>query len=445
MTDQPTPTDPLKRAILDLLCRLPLRWQAIDTEDMTATEQEALKRLVRSGLAEQRIRLRAWMEGFEQTLHMQVCVSGEYKTADVLRQMFNAVPEWLDADGRTRNRSRLESDGVIGVRLTDQGERACYEYQQFYPLEASSILDFVLGVGPGDLRRPPIPGRVTVESCRVESGGGTREETEPATSSRAQATAAEGDITVQNHIHLDQGAVVEAVLAKLAERGTAAPARQPVEEQPAPSEAAGRAGRPQEPLTEHEGQEPSGGREQTPATISHPNGEPAKNKGRTQGSVIPEEAMKRLREIPAKSEKHRKAKILIWQYRKHSSEELARLVEADAGLSIRASRVRQIRSEIDKWMKQGVPKTLSEKQERQVERIMGRLRKTYRDIPGPQWQEIMKDGDLRQTVIAELVTTDDVKEAEREGKRLLDERRRDAKRNEPEVDPDTGQPYEDDA
>jgi len=278
MTHLPNTTDPLSRAILDLLCRLPLRWQEVDTENMTATEQEALKRLVRAGLAEQRIRLRAWMDGFEQTVRMQVRVSGEYRSSDVVRRLFDAVPEWLDADGRTRGRFRLESDGVVGVRLTDQGELARQDWEQNSPENPSFVLAFVLGIGPLGLPRPSVPGRVTVESCRVESGEAP-EEAEPSESAAqaqasAQASAAVGDITVHNDVHLDPGAVVEAVLARLDERQAAAPAPPAPERHPGTSEAAAGDRASEEGVLEEKPQAPPADHEPSPS-VARPEGEPA--------------------------------------------------------------------------------------------------------------------------------------------------------------------------
>jgi len=258
MRDMPNHTDPLARAILGLLCSLPLRWERLDTDRLTGSEQEALKRLTRAGLIEERIRVRAWMHGFPQDLHMQVEVSGEYRAADVLRQVFNAVPEWLDGEGRTRGRFRLESDGVVEVRLTDQGEQARHDYEHNSPETPSFVLATVLGIGPLGLPRPKVKGSVKVESCRLGSAeaaevqGETRkaEAQRPrpgaprATDSRgaapaSHATATVGDITVHNHLHLDQGAVVETVLKRLAEQQAAAPAHSPDEKQPASGTAPG--------------------------------------------------------------------------------------------------------------------------------------------------------------------------------------------------------------
>lgn len=172
--------------------------------------------------------------------------------------------------------------------------------------------------------------------------------------------------------------------------------------------------------------------------------EPRKAKGGPRRPVVPEEVMKRLREIPAKSEKDRQVKVEVWTYRDRTSEEIAEHVKTETGKKLSNSRIRQIRSEVTKWVNQGPPRTLSQEQERDVRKVMGRLRKIYSAIPGPQWREIEEQGDLRQEVTSELLATGDSEEAERAGKRFLDERRRDAKRQDTTTNPDTMRPYDDD-
>lgn len=58
-----------------------------------------------------------------------------------------------------------------------------------------------------------------------------------APASASQATATVGDIAVHNHVHLDQGAVVEAVLKQMAEQQAAAQARSSAEALYTPSAA----------------------------------------------------------------------------------------------------------------------------------------------------------------------------------------------------------------
>jgi len=216
----PMPVDPLDRAILDLLCKLPLRWGQIDTEELTATEQEALKLLTRTGLVEERIRVRAWMAGFPQTVHMQFRVSGQYRLIDLVNKVLQAVPGWLDANGRTCGPFRLESDGVIEARLTDQGEQARHDYDHNSPENPSFVLAFVKGRGPMGLPQPEVKGTVYVEYCRVETGQEGDSQKRVAVLAAAHATANVGDITVHNHIVVDPGAIAELFFQKWAEHQT---------------------------------------------------------------------------------------------------------------------------------------------------------------------------------------------------------------------------------
>lgn len=157
-------------------------------------------------------------------------------------------------------------------------------------------------------------------------------------------------------------------------------------------------------------------------------------------TLVPEHVMKRLREIPAKSEKYRKQKIAVWTYRACDSAEIARHVETETGLNVSASRIRQIRSEVVTWVARGSQTDLSDEQESQVRTIIGKIRKIYKTIPDSSWQELEED--LRMEVIAELLTADE-RSAEAAGKRFLDQRRGDIRRMARNIDPDTRKPYED--
>jgi hypothetical protein len=211
----PVPVDPLDRAILDLLCKLPLRWARLDADELTATEQEALQLLTRAGLAEERIRIRARMDGFPQTVHMQFRVSGEYRRADLVNRVLQAVPGWLDANGRRCGRLGLESDGVVAARLTDQGEQARQDYEHNSPGNPSFVLAIVKGRGPMGVPRSGVSGTVQVESCRVETGQVGHSQKRGAVLAAAQATASVGDITVHNQIVVDPGAIAEMVSKKM--------------------------------------------------------------------------------------------------------------------------------------------------------------------------------------------------------------------------------------
>ena len=163
----PSVAEPLTRAILDLLCRLPLHWKAIDYETLTGTEQKALTLMMRGGLVEERLSVRASTKGFPQEVQARFRVTGEWDNKELLRRLLEAVPEWVDSDRRMPGGLHLETSGVVEVRLTDQGELARHYYETQTPEKPSVASAFVRKAGFFALR-PPVQGAVVLESCRVE-------------------------------------------------------------------------------------------------------------------------------------------------------------------------------------------------------------------------------------------------------------------------------------
>jgi hypothetical protein len=217
----PVPVDPLDRAILDLLCKLPLLWGTIDSDALTATELEALRLMTRAGLVEERIRFWGRMDGFPQIVEMQFCVCGQCPRSDLVRQLLQTVPGWLDANGRTRGRFKLEQDGVVGVRLTTLGEQTRDGYDSSSPDSRSSVLALVRGTGPMGVSSTAVGGRVYVEYCRVETVQEGDSQKQGAVLAAAQATASVGDITVHNQIVVDPGALADMVAERLSEQPAA--------------------------------------------------------------------------------------------------------------------------------------------------------------------------------------------------------------------------------
>jgi len=166
LSDLPSTVEPLDRAILDLLCELSGRWLEIDSDKLTHTQQKALTLMVKAGLVEERLRLRAWMDGFPQVVDACCRVSGNYDSRQVIERALRAVPDWLDDDERTRGRWHIQSSRITDVRLTDQGELAQQEYSNASADNPSCTLAFVRKRGP--LGFVPYPeGRVDFESIQV--------------------------------------------------------------------------------------------------------------------------------------------------------------------------------------------------------------------------------------------------------------------------------------
>jgi hypothetical protein len=218
MNQWPAHVEPLDRAILDLLCSLPSTWGDYDAEALSGSEQEAIRRMVRAGLVELRLIVRATMDGRDELVELTLTVTGEYDGADIWRAILEQVPDWLDADGRTRGRCQMWSD-PRQIRLTDQGEVARHDYVNQTPENPSSVCAFVRRLG-FFAHRHPVPPRIRVESCSVNArSGGDRGPTVAA----AAAKATVGDITIQNNIQLDHGVIVEQILAEMDKRQEAAP------------------------------------------------------------------------------------------------------------------------------------------------------------------------------------------------------------------------------
>ncbi len=170
---------------------------------------------------------------------------------------------------------------------------------------------------------------------------------------------------------------------------------------------------------------------------------------RTARNQLPEEVMRRLKEIPAKDEKSRMMKILVWEHRRLTSAEIARLVETEIK-PITASRIRQIILEVNKFLASGVPDRLRLEQVSALKKIVKRLKTHHKDsFSQGQWHELVGDfeedkyGELLQEIMTSFLSTDNPATAEKAGSRFLYEMRRNAEKIDSSVDPNTGLPYDD--
>jgi hypothetical protein len=164
---------------------------------------------------------------------------------------------------------------------------------------------------------------------------------------------------------------------------------------------------------------------------------------------LPEEVTDRLKTLPAKNEKYREMKMIVWENRRHPAADIARLVETETGISVSESRIRQIRIEVNKFFASGVPDKLRPEHLSAIKRIVNRLKKIYESsFSQEQWREWVGDlknekyGDLFLSITAEFLSTNDPERAKKAGRKFLDDRRRDAKKTDFGVDPDTSQPYD---
>lgn len=140
--------EPLDQAILALLGKLPLRWKTLDSDALTATEQEALKLLTAGGLVERRFSFRLNLIGHPVTIEATITATGEYGLVEALGPVAKIgwevwAAEYLKRRARAeqdRPRLHCENTGPQHARLTDQGELALKDVKAG---NAKVVLDFV--------------------------------------------------------------------------------------------------------------------------------------------------------------------------------------------------------------------------------------------------------------------------------------------------------------
>jgi len=140
--------DPLDQAILALLARLPLRWEAIDLDGLTAIEQEALKLLVAGGMVERRFSIRVSLIGQPECVEATLTATGECGFAEgfepVLKAAWQAwAREYLKGRAgapQDQPTFHCESIGPQEARLTTDGQQARADIEAG---KARTALDFL--------------------------------------------------------------------------------------------------------------------------------------------------------------------------------------------------------------------------------------------------------------------------------------------------------------
>ncbi|MCL4741616.1 MAG: hypothetical protein KJZ54_05360 [Phycisphaerales bacterium] len=215
MTSWPADTDPLDRAIINLLRSLPETWREHDKAGLTATEETALRLMERAGLVELRTTLRATMDGQPETVEMVVIISGEGARRKLLELLAGTVPHWVDDDGRTRGETLIEV-ADLQIRLSAKGANALHEYENQTPDHPSEVCSFVRRLG-FFAHRPAVTPTVRVVSERVETRPAASQS--PTGSASAAAEARVGAITINNFIGLDESEVASRILEKIGNQG----------------------------------------------------------------------------------------------------------------------------------------------------------------------------------------------------------------------------------
>ena len=119
----------LAKVIEALLRRIPDKWQRVDTEQLSVTEQQTLLRLVAAGLVERRNTLRLDMAGQNESFEATIAVTGEagllMAIEPVLAESWSrwsgAIEDWRRRTGAASRPFRVTKVGGDEWRLTENG------------------------------------------------------------------------------------------------------------------------------------------------------------------------------------------------------------------------------------------------------------------------------------------------------------------------------------
>jgi len=189
----------LAKAIEDLLRRTPDKWQRVDTDQYSVTEQQALLRLVAAGLVERRNTVRLDMagqnEGFEATIAMTgeagLLQAIEPALAESWSRWSGAIEDWRRRTGAASRPFRVTKIGGDEWRLTEHGLLARADLS--VPLDPKlsrehaaviasreRVIDFVMKADALE-DRPPVHGTGQLVSFRSVSAERTAPPSSPPT------------------------------------------------------------------------------------------------------------------------------------------------------------------------------------------------------------------------------------------------------------------------
>ncbi|MCC6229194.1 MAG: hypothetical protein IT432_08220 [Phycisphaerales bacterium] len=174
----------LAKVIEALLRRIPDKWQRVDTEQLSVTEQQTLLRLVAAGLVERRNTLRLDMAGQNESFEATIAVTGEagllMAIEPVLAESWSrwsgAIEDWRRRTGAASRPFRVTKVGGDEWRLTENGLLARADLS--VPLDSKlsrehasviasreRVIDFVMKAGALE-DRPPVHGAGQLVSFR---------------------------------------------------------------------------------------------------------------------------------------------------------------------------------------------------------------------------------------------------------------------------------------
>lgn len=227
MSTWPAHVEPIDRAILDLLCSVAAKWIEHDHDQLTSTEQEALRLMRRAGLIELRVRFEVTNTKLNQVAQIIAKLTGNFTQDSFLADVFQWLPDWLDKDMGLRGAVRCVPVRIEQIRLTDQGELARHDYENQTPEQPSMVVSFVRKLGFFS-RQKDAPGKIIIEKCTVEelntvASGSSESTTQHIAAAQASASASIGDVYVNHHTQIknDFGELAS-LLQKAFDQGKAA-------------------------------------------------------------------------------------------------------------------------------------------------------------------------------------------------------------------------------
>jgi hypothetical protein len=127
---------------------LPLTWEPLDSDSLTATEQEALKLLTGGGLVERRFSFRLRLIGHPLSVEATITATGEYGLVEAMEPVATAAWDAWAADymkgkasaEQDRPRFHCERTGTEQARLTQDGEQVRRDVEAN---DTRRLLDFV--------------------------------------------------------------------------------------------------------------------------------------------------------------------------------------------------------------------------------------------------------------------------------------------------------------
>lgn len=143
-----TACDDPDQAVLDQLNRLPMTWEPLDHDQLTATEQEALKLLTAGGLVERKFSVRLRLIGHAVAIEATVTATGEYGLAEGFEPVLKAAWQAWAGDylkgkaGAPQDQPTFHCErvGSEQARLTQEGQQAKADAEAG---QSRTVLDFL--------------------------------------------------------------------------------------------------------------------------------------------------------------------------------------------------------------------------------------------------------------------------------------------------------------